>query len=136
MLTERLLELVYDQPARAPEQASFGWDRANKSRKQFAARVGPIDPKAVAAYVGQWDNERLGALALEQRKNALIASWGEMSSPLGRAVAGPYAETGYYILQGPLRSLPIRLEKRDDGEMVVILGEGAVEYVFTRTESS
>lgn len=134
VLTERLLELLYDQPDRATEQARFGWDRSKKARAQFAERVGPVDPRAVAGHLGRWENDELGFLELDQQGDDLVATWGEMSSPLGRALKGPYAESGYYILRGPLKTLPIRLETRDE-EMVVILGEGAVEYIFTRKES-
>jgi hypothetical protein len=135
MLTERLLELLYDQPLRSTEEAAFGWKRAEKARSRFAERVAPVDFEEVESHLGRWEVPELGFLTLRRDGDELVASWGEMESPLMRAIEGPYVkENGYYITRGPLKSLPIRLAIRAD-EPVVILGEGAVEYTFTRVET-
>ncbi len=131
MLDARLMELLYDQPARTPELAAVGWERAARSRAKAAEQVGPVDMKTARPFLGAWENEALGTIHLREAEGALVLDGGTMSSKLGRALKGPYAEHGYLLTQGPLMMLPLRL-REVESTLQVVLGEGEMEYIFVR----
>ena len=95
----RLFDLLFDQPA------EFDAQLAAQAKTAAAAppshMLGKIDPVAVAAYLGGYDNAELGEISLSRRGDRLVLDTGEITSEL-RPLAGQDDGTVYLLHDPPL----------------------------------
>jgi CubicO group peptidase (beta-lactamase class C family) len=95
----RLLELLFDQtPEIDPFLPGLLADLAAETA-QVLARLGPVDPSAVAPYLGGYSNPALGEVVVTLRGNRLLFDAGELWFEL-RPLAGE--EATYLFYDGPL----------------------------------
>jgi hypothetical protein len=94
----RLLELVFDQPAEIdPVLPGLLADLAAETT-QVVAQLGPVDPAAVAPYLGRYGNPALGEVVVALRGGKLLFDAGELWFEL-RPVVG--ADGTYLFFDGP-----------------------------------
>ncbi len=135
----RLFELIYDIEPEIETQIDdiIARNEANEEEPNF----GELDAEAVAPFVGVWANDALGELILTLEDGVLLADAGEFITEL-RPLLDDDDELLYYIMtEGPLLGVNITLESGEGdedtdedtdeaGEPRLILGGGALEYVF------
>lgn len=130
---ERLFELVFDQEPRIAAQIDFIVEQTEVALAEFEATLREVRPEAVEPFVGNYQNEALGEVTLALEGDTLILDAGEFASELRPVVDEAGEPDGYIFYSAPLAGFPARLQ-REAGEPVVVLGEGAVAYTFTRLE--
>lgn len=131
-VTLRVLELIYDQPADSAAQATFTaqqlTDALAEAREQLQDAV---DASEVEPWLGTWSNPALGTITLAMEGDQLTMDAGEFKTevrPIHRS-----GEFDMYVTYGvPLTGLPVDLTADDEGEEVVVLGQGAISYTFER----
>ena len=93
----RLLELLFDQPARMEAQLSALVEARATARPHLASHV---DPAAVAPYLGRYTHPTLGEMTITLRGGRLVLDAGGLASELRRrTVDGPRANV--YLLHDP-----------------------------------
>ena len=134
-IVTRLFELLYDVESEAESQAAFFVEQAQTSLTQVRERLqDAVDPATVEPFLGRYSNPALGPITLEMEGGQLVLDAGEFSTnvrPLLDADGG--LET--YITYGvPVTGLPVELLEDDAGQRTVVLGQGAMRYVFKPVE--
>ena len=130
---ERLLELVFDQPARIGETVAFAAEQMKEALTAFQAKVREVDASAAEPFMGRYRNEALGEVRVRLEGGTLILDAGEFASELRPIVDDAGEPDGYIFYEAPLAGLPVRFQ-REAGQPVVVVGEGAVAYTFTRLQ--
>ncbi len=131
---ERLLELVYEQPARVRQTLDFAAGQIEDALADVQERLaGPVNAEAVAAYVGTFSDEALGEITLALEDGRFTFDAGEFATELRPVTDDDGELDGYLMMEGPLRGVEIELVEDDAGEPVVELGEGVVAYTFRRS---
>ncbi len=132
---ERLLELVYDRPARGEQAVAFTLTQIDAALADLQDRMsGPVDRETVAPYLGRFTNEALGDVTLAFDGDRLSFDAGEFASELRPVTDDDGEIDGYVMLSGPLAGVSLELAEDDDGEPTIEIGEGVVAYTFRRTE--
>jgi CubicO group peptidase (beta-lactamase class C family) len=137
----RLFELLFDQaPEFGPLVAQFLGAQAAQIA-QLQAQLRPIDPVAVAPYLGRYASPALGEADLTLQDGRLIFDAGEVRSEV-RPVADQAGQTVAYVFTDPPLAgpTPITLQQGPSGQPEIVLmlpGEDAAEplvYVFTQAQ--
>jgi CubicO group peptidase (beta-lactamase class C family) len=129
----RLFELLFDQPAEFDPLLG----QLLEAGAAQAAQLRPVDPAAVAPYLGQYANPALGEVELRLEGERLVFDAGEIRSEVRGQADAAGQVSAYVLADPPLTGGPIALRQDADGRpeiAVVIEGEGAETYVFTRLE--
>ena len=120
----RLLELLFDQPAEFDGLLSQFIDAVTAETAQVLGRLAPVDPSAVAPYLGRYTNTALGEVTISLRGDRLLFDAGELWLEL-RPVAGE--EDAFLFYDGPIGSPSDSLTFRDGAggppAMVMVVGE-------------
>ena len=130
---ERLLELVFNQPARVGETVAFAAEQMSTGLDELDGKLRETDGAAARPFVGRYRNEALGAVSVRLEGNKLTLDAGEFASELRPIVDDAGKPDGYIFYEAPLAGLPVRFQ-REAGQPVVVVGEGAVAYTFTRLQ--
>lgn len=134
-VTARLLELVFAQEPEMAINNDFLLERIAQQTAELEEQIGvTIDAAAVAPYLGTFRNDVLGELQVALVDGKLMLDAGEFRTELR-----PYADEasgaeGYLHMDPPLQGVLYRFEQDADGNPAIILGEAAIEYLFTKTE--
>jgi CubicO group peptidase (beta-lactamase class C family) len=143
----RLLELVFDlEPEIEAQIRSILEGEAEAPSVETGAptpaatpvvETGPVDPDAVAPYLGTWENEALGAVTLELEGGDLYLDAGEFRTVLREVPSGleRMSITLFITADPPLAGLPIELRIDPPGLAAMTIGEGAYLYSFVRSEA-
>lgn len=128
---ERLLELVFDQPARVGETVAFAAEQMSTGLEELDGKLRETDGAAVQSFAGRYRNAALGEVSVGLEGNTLTLDAGEFASELRPIVNDAGKPDGYIFYEAPLAGLPVRFQ-REAKQPVVVIGEGAVAYTFTR----
>jgi CubicO group peptidase (beta-lactamase class C family) len=102
----RLLEIVFDQePAVEAGFASF-LAAVKAQRASLASLLRPIDPAALAPFIGRFRNPDLGDVEFRIEKGELLFDAGEVHSRLAPLAALPGLPAQYIIIDPPLHAAP------------------------------
>ena len=136
----RLLELLYDLPAaidavQAPVAVAIA-----EAREKLLAQLGPVDPAAVAPFLGRYRNPLVGDLTLALQEGKLVSDVGSLSSELQPHLDADGAVIDYLFIDPPLGSFPpefsVTLTLNADGQpdpVITVLtapGEAEESYHF------
>jgi CubicO group peptidase (beta-lactamase class C family) len=134
-VASRLLELIYEQPAETQRNLDFYLEQIDKQVQELAAQISDeLDGNAVESHLGRFANPALGDIVLMLDDDRLLLDAGEFVTELRPKFDSKGELEGYIQLDPPLQGLVYRFDKADDGEPIVVLGEGAVEYTFVQGE--
>jgi CubicO group peptidase (beta-lactamase class C family) len=129
----RLLELIYEQPFANEEQIQFMLDQAVATEAELAASIGDAPAEAnVAAYLGEYTNDALGAVSLRYEDGQFLFDAGEFTTELRPSLNSEIEDgEGFVTFGAPLPGLPI-IFREVDGANVMVVGQGVTEYTFAR----
>jgi hypothetical protein len=132
-VSNRFLELVYEQPADYEEQIQFFLDQAETQMAELEASIGDAPTEAdVEASLGDYSNEALGEVTIRYEDDQLVLDAGEFVTELRPSLTSEIEDGEAFVIYGsPLPGVSVIFQgEGDDLEMVV--GEGVVEYTFNR----
>ena len=133
-IRSRLFELVFGLESEFDVKATFGFNAARDAFAELAANLVNIDIDAVTPYLGRYTNDALGEITIELEDGKLIMDVGEFRSEL-RAKADDDGEvTGHILSNAVGLGIPLKFSQADQGNPIVVLGEGVVEYTFQAVE--
>jgi CubicO group peptidase (beta-lactamase class C family) len=135
----RLLELVFQQEFEADEGFTFAYEQALESSAELLETiVDEVDAEAITSYLGSFTNEALGEITvtLALQEDALLIDAGEFQMTLLPSQNDEDEIEGYVVSNPPLLGAMLRLTDTESGEPVIVLGEGAIEYTFTKLEDT
>lgn len=128
----RLLELVYNQEQRYDDYAHYRYALIEQYLGDAATKVGVLDTREVAAYLGRYINQDLGAIQLTVWGDRLFLVTSEAHADL-RPQFNAHAEIERYVVYSPpLAGIPVQLTRNEQGEPLVVLGAGVTQYTFER----
>jgi CubicO group peptidase (beta-lactamase class C family) len=138
-----LFELLFDQPPEFEALIDQAVTAQAAQRAELQARLRPVDPAAVAPYLGRYANPALGEVDLVLRDGLLVFDAGEIRSEL-RPLADENGQIGGYVfVDPPLNSFVSSVTFRQDADhrpeiVATVPGDDptgeAETYVFTRLE--
>jgi CubicO group peptidase (beta-lactamase class C family) len=134
----RLLELLFDLPATIDGVLSPRSAAIAAARGTLLAQLGPVDPAAVAPYMGRYTNPVLGHLTLALRDEKLVFDIGTLRSELRPHLDAEGAVIDYLLVDPPLGGFPpeltVSLALNDSGEaqpvLTVVAAPGEAEEVY------
>ena len=128
---QRVLELVYGQPAESEAAVGFYEQLMQKNRQELAARALPLDAEAVAPFLGSFSNEALGTISLSVGEDGtLTLQTPEWSTGL-QPVRDEQGNVQYVSAGPPQAGVPFSLVMESDGTPVVLLALPPDTYRFT-----
>jgi CubicO group peptidase (beta-lactamase class C family) len=128
-----LLETVFGQPHETDAQMQFAWEQMQKSAQETIDKLqDSLDAKALEPYLGASTSDALGQIKLSLADGRLMMDAGEFAAEL-RAMVDD-GVTYYVTYDAPFSGLPLQLKVDTRGQPTVVLGAGAIEYTFTKTE--
>jgi CubicO group peptidase (beta-lactamase class C family) len=130
-MTGRLLELLYEQPSAIEEQVQFSLEQGESIEAELAANVGdaPADVD-VEAYVGEYNNDALGAVSVRYEDGAFLFDAGEFTTELRPSLNSEIEDGDPFVTFGaPLPGLPV-IFREVDGANVMVVGQDVTEYTF------
>ena len=131
----RLLELLYAQPAETAQNLDFYVEQMAKDTAELMSKIqNDIDGAAVEPYLGRYSNPALGEIELSLVDGKLMLDAGEFVTELKPKLDDDGELDGYVQLDVPLQGLVYKFEKSDEGDTVIEVGAGAVQYTFTWVE--
>ncbi len=134
-VASRLLELVYDLPTDTEAFTAFQIEQIDQvlteQRDQVVDRVPLADS---LRYFGAYTNPALGEVSLRIEEGQLMLDAGEWSMQVRPLLDRQGEPDGYITYGAPLTGLPLRFEEGEDGDTVMVLGDGIVSYTFERVE--
>lgn len=129
----RLLELLYDLEDETSAYVSFNLQQIESSLAELQEVVrSRTEAEWAAGHVGEYWNDSLGRIRLSWDAGRLELAAGNFTAelrPLGKAEDEAF--TAYLAIGGPIEGAVFHLERGEDGEPVIRLGEGALVYRFT-----
>lgn len=132
----RLLELVYQQPAESEEQIAFFLEQAEQAMVELAESVGDAPAEAdVAAFLGSYSNDALGALELRYENDTLVAGAGEFIIELRPNTSEDAPPNSFISFGAPSAGLPFVFVE-EGGSYKLVIGANVAEYTFERIEQS
>jgi CubicO group peptidase (beta-lactamase class C family) len=130
----RLLELLYGREPQLEELLQFQLAQIEEGRAELLEKLQDnVDRESVSAYLGTWTHDALGEMTLAWQDDALLMDVGEVQSVV-RSLVNDDGETKYLTFDPPIEGLPLEFGEDDDGQPIITLGLGVVEYVFERVE--
>jgi hypothetical protein len=130
----RLLDLLFEHDSGIEELLAFQLGLMEEARDELSDSLEPsIEPEAVAAHLGAFDNEDLGEVTLAWQGERLVLDVGEFAAEI-RARLTEEDEIEYFTFDPPLAGIPLELGEDEDGQPVLILGVGVVEYTFNQMQ--
>jgi len=131
----RLLELLYEQPAETQRNLDFYLEQLDKQVQELAAQISDeLDENAIEPHLGRFTNAALGVIVLTLDEGKLLLDAGEFVTELRPKFNSKGELQGYIQLDPPLQGLVYKFNEADDNAPIIVLGEGAIEYVFVRGE--
>jgi CubicO group peptidase (beta-lactamase class C family) len=131
---DRLFELVFEQPSQAEDLVAFALEQTDRSLAELQERLLPeVDEAAIAPYLGTFLSPVLGTITITLEDGVLMLDAGEFRTELRPAVDAEGEVEHYIAMGGPLPTAPLEFTE-EDGESVIVLGEGLVSYTFVRVE--
>jgi hypothetical protein len=100
---------------------------SRRTRDPATSSQDSLDAAAVKPYLGRYQNEALGSVALEWRDGALVLDAGEFEAEI-RARTNDKGEILYLMWEPPLNGALVELTRDNAGRTQLVLGEGVVEY--------
>ncbi len=140
----RLFELAFGRPAAFDPVVQAGIAAGIQQSAELQRQLAPVDPVAVAPYLGRYANPMLGEVELALRDGRLVFDAGEMRSEL-RALADEAGQVVAYLFTDPPlagRPAPVTLQQGADGRpevAVTVEGdtpEATQTYVLTLLASA
>jgi len=131
----RLLELLYQQEAEFDELIQFYIDRTEEALAELNAQiVDSVDPEAVTPYIGVYTNDALGEIIIAlDNDDVLTLDAGEFLMELLPKVDEEGKIEAYRSVTPGLGG-EFQFSEDDDGNPIIIIGEGAYEYIFDKVE--
>jgi CubicO group peptidase (beta-lactamase class C family) len=130
----RLMELLFEQEFETEELLGFQFEQIEEALAEFQeSLIEEIDEEAIAPYIGSYTHEALGELTLALEDGILTADAGEFQVEI-RATENDEGEIQYIATSQPLAGLPIEFSGAEEGQPVIVLGTGVVEYTFEKVE--
>lgn len=130
---ERLLELVFDQPSRVGETVAFVAEQLEVALTEFQAKVRVVAVGEAQPFAGRYRNAALGEIRVRLEGSTLTLDAGEFTTELRPVVDDAGKPDGYIFFDAPLAGFPVKFQQ-EQGRPVVVVGEGAVAYTFTRLQ--
>ena len=130
----QLFELVFGLESKFDEKATFGYKAARDAFAELAAGLVNTDPDAVAPYLGRYTNDALGEIIIELEEGKLIMDVGEFRSEVRSKADEDGEVTGYILSDAVGLGIPLQFSEADQGNPIVVLGEGVLEYTFQKVE--
>jgi CubicO group peptidase (beta-lactamase class C family) len=132
----RLFESLYDLPPEMGPLATKALAAQQQLFAKAAASLEPVDPSAVAPFLGRYHNPELGDVALSRNGDELLLDAGVIHAP-ARRVAGSDPPR-YAFTTRPLDNpgIGLTLETGPNGQpqlKLAVGAEGGESYVFDRT---
>ncbi len=128
---QRVLELVYGQPAGSDATVGFYEQLLQKNQQELAARAQPLDAEAVAPFLGSYSNDALGAISLSVGEDGtLTLQTPEWSTGL-QPVRDDQGNVQYVSAGPPQAGVPFSLVMEADGTPVIVLTVPPDTYRFT-----
>ena len=84
--------------------------------------------------MGRYTNDALGQILIELEDGKLIMDVGEFRSELRSKTDEDGEVTSYMISDGVGLGTPLQFSGVDEGNPIVVLGEGVLEYTFQKVE--
>jgi CubicO group peptidase (beta-lactamase class C family) len=132
----RLFELVFGQPATFDPVVTAVIAATAQQRAELQQQLGPIDPVAVAPYLGRYTHDVLGEVEVALDGETLILDAGEFRAELQLLRnAGPEGTT-YLTSDLPLSGVAtVTFSEEDEGPVMTFIDPTTSEaYVFTPTD--
>ena len=132
----RLFESLYGLPPEAGPLMTKAFAAQQRLLETYAATLEPVDPTAVAPFLGRYHNAELGDVTLSRQDGDLLLDAGEIRSP-ARRVAG--SEPPRYAfttrpLDNPGIGLTLQTSSSGQPQLKLTVGPpGGESYVFDRT---
>ena len=125
----------FDQPAETQRNLDFYLEQIDKQVQELAAKVGEqVDAEHVAPYLGRFANPVLGEITLTLVEQELTLDAGDFITRLRPKFDDKGELEGYIQIDPPLQGAIYKFVPVEDGMPTIVLGEGAVEYTFVRSE--
>jgi hypothetical protein len=126
----RFLELAFNLPTKAGADARLSHQHATAEFARLNA-AGPVDARAVAGHLGTYRNESLGQVTLSRDGDALRLDVGEFAMTVRSAGGLEGMPTAYVVVDGPLPGTAVDLQLDEQGQPLLVFGQGVTEYRFT-----
>ncbi len=131
---ERLFELVFEQPSQAEAYVAFGLEQTEQMLADLQDPLrSDVDEAAVAPYLGTFASPVLGTITLAFEDGVLTLDAGEFRTELRPSVDDEGEIEHYVAMQGPVATAAFEFTE-EEGDSVIVLGEGVVSYTFVRVE--
>ncbi|MCA9872010.1 MAG: beta-lactamase family protein [Anaerolineales bacterium] len=134
----RFFELALDLPEEAATAFQNNETASLQRIARYAALLKPeIAATAVAPYLGNFHNDMLGTISLQEQDGALVLVTGGLTSEVRQLTGAP--EPTFVLSEAPWAILgmwTLRLSENADGQPVIILNENnvAAPFVFQRSD--
>lgn len=130
----RLLELLYGREPQLDELLEFQLEKIEEGRAELLEKLqDEVDPESVSAYLGTWTHDALGEMTLAWQDDVLVMDVGEVQSAV-RSLVNDDGEIKYLTFDPPIEGLPLEFGEDEDGNLIITVGLGVVEYVYERVE--
>lgn len=93
-----------------------------------------VDAERVEPYLGRFANPALGEITLTLVEQELTLDAGDFITRLRPKFDDKGELEGYIQIDPPLQGAIYKFVPVEDGMPTIVLGEGAVEYTFVRSE--
>lgn len=132
-ISTRLLELLYEQPADFEEQIQFFLEQAETQLAELEASIGDAPAESdVEAYLGDYFNEALGDVSIRYEDDQLLLDAGEFTTELRPSLTSEIEDGEAFVIYGsPLPGVSVIFQGEGD-DLELVVGQGVVEYTFTR----
>ncbi len=131
-IRQRLLEILYDQPAEIERLIASVLDEARQQRAQTAAQLGdPIDPSLARTLSGDYRNSALGPVTVTYADGGLVADAGEFRVALRPLRTSPPDGPAFVVADPPFIGRPVRFDTTGPTPRL-IFGAPPEEYAFDR----
>jgi CubicO group peptidase (beta-lactamase class C family) len=130
----RLFELVFEQEAEVDTMVTFAYAEMIRSLETAFGDLVEVAPEQVEPFTGIYFNEALGQVELRLEDDQFVLDAGEFATTVRARIDDMGEVERFYFYGPPLLGFPMQIEESEAGEPQMILGEGAVRYLFTLVE--
>ena len=134
----RLFELVFDQPATFGPAITAAITATAQQTADLQRQLSPIDPVAVAPYLGRYTHDVLGEVTIALGHDTLILDAGEIRAELRPLLDPESRETTFLTTDLPLSGVATVTFTEERGEPVMAFTDPTTgeSYLFTFAGSS